>query len=316
MPRIPRPPNKKPRDIRRIGSLSSTEFEHLIFDLMVARGMTNVAWRTPGPDGGRDIEGITYDIDLSGVQSTKVWFIECKRYARAVDWPTIYEKVAYAVSHQADTLLLCSTSSFSPAAMTQVAQWNSNHRTPAIRLWPRHELEVQLQRHPDLMLKYGLSNFTSTPGRSFVSLALALAKSVSSHYSRLVFNGSNPDLMLQAAQMFADLLTIRMEDIERAGRIDPIFPRSYVNTLEHCSFDADHFDVDEPGLKAFVAYLAALTSNEIRITFPDKTTCVINASTPLAALVERYMNVFSAISIWSDFETDLVASTITIRQRR
>ena len=128
-----------------------TEFEHLVFDMLSLRGLSNVDWRTPGADGGRDIEGLWTQFDLSGYEQRTKWFVECKRYAAAVDWPTIYEKVAYADSHQADVLLMCTSSSFSPAALTRVAEWNDRRRRPTIRLWPQHELHLRLQQHPDLL---------------------------------------------------------------------------------------------------------------------------------------------------------------------
>src|SRR5882762_11897463 len=106
--------------IRTLLNLTPTEFENLIFDLMVTRGMTNVQWRTPGADGGRDIEAATTELDFSGAQVIRKWFIECKRYEKSVDWPTIYSKISYAESHQVDFLLLCTTATFSPAAINRV----------------------------------------------------------------------------------------------------------------------------------------------------------------------------------------------------
>lgn len=134
---------------KSLSQLAPTDFENLIFDLLVLGGMKNVNWRTPGADGGRDIEGFTAELDLSGRQQIKKWFVECKRYARSVDWPTIYHKIAYADSNQADVLLMCTTSSFSPAAITEVDKWNNSRRAMSVRLWPRHELEIQLKHYPD-----------------------------------------------------------------------------------------------------------------------------------------------------------------------
>ena len=81
--------------LRRLGSITPTEFENLLYDLVIQRGMVNVAWRTPGADGGRDIEAQSVQRDFSGTQTVQKWFIECKRYTGSVDWPTIYGKLAY-----------------------------------------------------------------------------------------------------------------------------------------------------------------------------------------------------------------------------
>lgn len=56
-------------------TLSPTAFEHLIFDLMILTGLRNVVWRSPGADGGRDIEGdfltVVSAISGSRVRSVK-----------------------------------------------------------------------------------------------------------------------------------------------------------------------------------------------------------------------------------------------------
>src|SRR5260221_963836 len=202
---------------RQLGSLLPSEFENLMFDLLINSGLSNVAWRTPGADGGRDIEGYSRARDLSGYELILRWFVECKRYARAVDWPTIYGKLAYADALRADVLLMCTTGTFSPNAVSQSDQWNADRRKPVIRLWPRHEIAAQLTRYPDLVLKYGLSGSSALPGRSLLAISLALSKTVSSHYSRQVFEGQQIDRMIQAGQALADLIQHRLEDGKDGG---------------------------------------------------------------------------------------------------
>jgi len=305
--------------IRTLLNLTPTEFENLIFDLMVTRGMTNVQWRTPGADGGRDIEAATTELDFSGAQVIRKWFIECKRYEKSVDWPTIYSKISYADSHQVDFLLLCTTATFSPAAISRVDAWNSSHRTVSIRLWPKHELDLQFQQHPDLLLKYRLANTPSTPGRSILTLALALSKTVSSHYSRLVFEDRKPDLMLQAAQSFSHLLTRRMDDLEREGAIMPTFPQGLKGKqpLAGCKFLVDTLTVDETGLIAFVAYLAALANKTIDIhEEADPSSCRLTSTARLSDILSRYGTTFGAIATWADFEFHVTTSHIRIQQRK
>lgn len=303
---------------RTLLDLSSTEFENLVFDLMVSRGMTNVRWRTPGADGGRDIEGTIADLDFSGEQVARRWFIECKRYSSSVDWPTIYSKLSYADSHQVDFLLLCTTATFSPAAITQVEAWNSSRRSVAIRLWPKHELDLQLRQHPDLLLKYRLSNAPSTPGHSILTLALALSKTVSSHYSRLVFDARRPDPMLQAAQSFSDLLTRRIDDLEREGAIVPTFSQGLksLQPLAGCTFLVDSLAIDDSGLRAFLAYLAALVNRPIEIhAGAEPRSCLITSSAKFADILSRYGQTFGAIATWANFEFQWSTSGIRIWQR-
>jgi len=129
----------------------------LIYDLLIRRGLGNVKWRTPGADGGRDIEGEFAVYDFSGATRPERWYVECKRYRSAVDWPTVHGKLAYAHNQGADYLLIATTSSLSPAARDEVSLWNRTQRRPAIREWGGVEIERYLSADPLLTEKYGLS---------------------------------------------------------------------------------------------------------------------------------------------------------------
>jgi len=303
------PKPRTPRD------LTPGEFENLIFDLLVSRGMVNVVWRTPGADGGRDIEAMTVQTDFAGVQTLSKWFVECKRYAGSVDWPTIYGKLAYADSLQAEYLLMCTTSKFTPAAATQAEAWNAARRFPKIRLWPVQELDVQLKQHPDLTLKYGLSPASSTPGKSIVNLALALSKSVASYYSELVFQGAKPSLMLQAAQALSELLLRRMEEVSEAGSISPSYASLDGKALDGCIVKGVVQGVDEVGLRTFVAYLIALSNGPVEVIARHKGECDLLAVTEVSGLLTRYRDAFSAISLWSEFEFSFSGKLVHVRQR-
>jgi hypothetical protein len=300
---------------RTLSDLDPTEFEHLVFDMLSLLGLSNVDWRTPGADGGRDIEGLWTQFDLSGYEQRTKWFVECKRYATAVDWPTVYEKVAYADSHQADVLLMCTSSSFSPAALTRVAEWNDRRRRPTIRLWPQHELHLRLQQHPDLLAKYRLSDAPATPGKSLVSIALAMSKAISSHYSRLVFSGAPTDPMLQASQNLASLLSRRVQDIETEGRIVLVLNAELPRDLENCEFVGERGQVDDPGLRAFMSYLTALSGLKLHVTVRDQTASIKNAKA-LQPILGRYNDAFTGIAIWADCEIRISHQRIQLRQRR
>src|SRR5689334_4421657 len=98
----------------RIARLSPGQFENLTFDCMKAAGLKNVVWRTPGADGGRDIEGYAFDRDLSGQDVVQKWYVECKLYSSSLDWPTIWNKISYADAQGADFLLVVTNSNPSP----------------------------------------------------------------------------------------------------------------------------------------------------------------------------------------------------------
>jgi Restriction endonuclease len=85
--------------------LSPHQFENLTVDLLQVAGLKRLVWRTLGPDGGRDIEGFYTSIDFSNYYYTKRWYIECKRYSSSIDWPTVWNKIAYADARKANFLL-------------------------------------------------------------------------------------------------------------------------------------------------------------------------------------------------------------------
>jgi hypothetical protein len=298
---------------RSLTQLSPTDFENLIYDLVILRGMVNVVWRTPGADGGRDIEAESMQTDLSGVQSAAKWYVECKKYTGSVDWPTIHPKLAYAEAADAEYLLLCTTSKFTPQAVSTAAQWNDRRRPPVIRLWPGHEIENQLRLHPDLKLKYGLSRDLGMPGPSFVSLSLALSKTIGSYYGAAVMTGKGVDRMLRAANSIALLMQVRMEELDRGGRISVQAPSGQLDV------DADIagklIGLDEPAVAAFVNYASALSGKRLKLTFADATSCRIDGWQGFEKLLRRYRDTFSAIAVWGNFDFTFDDKSILLRQR-
>lgn len=296
-------------------SITPTEFENLIFDLMLALGMRNVTWRTPGADGGRDIEGIVIQNDFSLTQTTEKWFVECKRYKGSVDWPTIWSKIAYADSNQADILLMCISSQFTPTAITQVENWNAQRRRPLVRLWPGNQIQIFLEQHADIAMKYGLINSYTTPSGSILQLSLALSKIVASYYSKMVFNDSPQDTMLDAANRLAQLLQVRMEDIDREGRFKPLFFDGTDISTANINVEPGRYDIDEMALTAFSTYISALQKDQYRIERDSSNSCRITASKSIEPIMERYRATLDAIALWGDFEYNFKANTISIRQR-
>lgn len=298
------------------GDLSPTEFENLTYDLMVAKGMVNVVWRTPGADGGRDIEAESVQRDASDFLSSSKWYIECKKYAGSVDWPTIYPKLAYADAAKAEYLLLCTTSKFTPQAINNCNQWNKDNRFPKLRLWAGHDLITQLSQFPDLQYRYGLVAIPAGPGRSIVSIALALSKAVGSYYSKIVTSPHDTsDRMLRAAFALALLLQFRMEDIEANGGIT-LRP---VQASDDLAIDANFIGspqaVDEPALSAFCSYLCALTKTRITITYTGLATYSVTGYSSFSEILTRYHDVFSAIALWGDFEFTYSNLEILVKQR-
>ena len=156
----------------RFHALTPSQFENLAYDLLTWRGMRNAAWRTPGADGGRDIEG-SYEVqDLSGAHQSQKWYVDCKRYASSVGWPTVYEKLSYADSNGADFLLIVCTPSVSPQCRTEIDKWNAKSPKTKIRTWEPHYLE----RHHDMLILTKGSCLTNPPRQPAAMRFLLLSK--------------------------------------------------------------------------------------------------------------------------------------------
>src|SRR5437899_9603870 len=147
---------KKKAIVQRLKELPPQDFENFTYDLLFLSGMRNLVWRTPGADGGRDLEGEFTIQDFAGDQTVQRWYIECKRYAQAIDWPTVHEKLSIADNHRADFLLFVTTANFSPHCRDEVDRHNRRGGTVQIRIWPYFRLDQLLSIHGQLAIKYGL----------------------------------------------------------------------------------------------------------------------------------------------------------------
>lgn len=300
-----------------LDNLSPTQFENLIYDLMVLRGMLNVQWRTPGADGGRDIEGETSVIDFSGHQRTEKWYIECKRYKAAIGWPTIYNKISHADAASADVLLMCTQSTFSPTAITRTQEWNKKQSSVKIRLWPKHELQLRLGEHPDLQVKHGLSKSKDQSGSSITHLSLTVFKALASYCASQEIKGEPADRMLEAALAISSLVHKKMEDIELSGQVRSSALKSEKNDFVEiiakpgCSLDGH-------GVKAYVYLLAALTSSRVKVQSQDEFTCAVQLESgrEIKEIIARYNSAFSSICVWSNFDANISTKEVMLKQRK
>ena len=138
--------------LARLKKLEPTEFENLTYDILFLSGVQNLRWRTPSADGGRDLEGEIAVVDFSGETVRQRWYIECKRYAQSLSWPTVYEKLTVAINHKADFLLFVTTSNFSPPCRDEVQRHNEE-QSVKIRIWPFYYLEQLLTIHGQVAVR-------------------------------------------------------------------------------------------------------------------------------------------------------------------
>ena len=278
--------------------------------------MSNVRWRTPGADGGRDIEGETSVVDFSGHQKTEKWYVECKHYASAIGWPTVYEKISHADAASADALLICTQSTFSPTAITRTQEWNDKPESLKVRLWPRHDIELRLSEHPDLETKYGLSTTKDHSGSSITQLSLTIFKTLTSYCASQELKGATANRMLEAARTLSSLIHKKMEDIELIG---------YARSSGLQSETDDFVDVvalpdcqlDRHGVQAYAHFLAALTSSQIIVQAIDQTTCSIRTepASQIAATIARHAPAFNSICFWSSFDATISNTEVSLKQR-
>lgn len=293
--------------------MSFSQFENLTFDLVNCLGLQNVTWRTPGADGGRDIEGIQAFVDFAGITVQKKWFIECKHYSNAVDWPTIYKKLSFAHSNGADYLLMCTSASYSTTATDETKRWNAQNNSPQIRLWPGSELEHQLAAFPDLMAKYGLSNVPAKPGPSIATLSLALSNTIAVHFGSAIFSDQEIDPFLEASQKIALLLQQRISDLDAFAAIRPILKAPSTEVFHR--LEGENFEMDVFAFDAIVSYVHAITKRDIIVVGTTEHSCKLNLAIEDIAIIQNQSKVIKAICIWGDLEFDILPDSIHIKQR-
>jgi hypothetical protein len=192
--------------LSKIRKLSPKRFENLCYDLLIRRGMSNVRWRTPGADGGRDIEGQNTVQDFAGDLRVERWYIECKRQVAAVDWPTVFGKIAYAENQSADYLLVLSTASLSPNCRNEVEAWNRKGRRLTIRDWSGVDIERLVSKESLLLVKYGLSPGSRNRELASLPLLKVVTKTLHQVYGESFSNGS-PSPAVEFAAAAAEYAT-------------------------------------------------------------------------------------------------------------
>lgn len=205
--------------MRTLQDLASDEFENLTLDLMYRLGLRNTVWRTPGRDGGRDIQGDVFSEDFSGHTNRTSWYVECKRYTDTVSWPVVWEKIAYAESNSADVLLFATTSTLSPQAIDEVQRWNDRRKPPSIRFWGGHDVVRRLALFPPILVKYGLS---TEPIRDAAISLMELSK-ILLKYSNTIASyaefGLSSHKLVETIQALSELISTKIEQIEELGRV-------------------------------------------------------------------------------------------------
>jgi hypothetical protein len=286
-------------------------FENLIYDILQAEGLKNVVWRTPGPDGGRDAEGMSYIYDISGYHGIEKWHIECKKYASAIDWPTIFSKLSYAISNSADYLLIATTSSPSPSATNEIAKWNQNYFRPRIRCWALHDIVNYVLSNNGIHIKYFYETIRIAHTDPFIKLSLYLNRLIQNFYAGHSF-AIIPDFIIDAISSLSELLYARSEDIKQEGKI------IYRNTHESDVYDWVEYNniseiskFDQQGIRALLSCIRYITKS--------KKISLISSTRKLnikfdGLLEKRQHDDINTICFWSNFTAKYSETEITVTE--
>jgi hypothetical protein len=146
------------------------------------------------------------------------WYIECKRHAKSLGWPTVWEKIAFSDAAVADFLLIFTNSNPSPQCETEIQRWNTSKRYPKIRIWRGYDLRRILQQYPAVATKYRLFVHPEEEPAGFLPLVLACTKIIQAAYVAYEF-GTDGKPSLEAAAAVCELLASKMSDRAVYGRL-------------------------------------------------------------------------------------------------
>ena len=295
-------------------SLTPCQFENMTFDLLQAAGLRNLVWRTPGADGGRDLEGNFNSIDFSAYHRVENWYIECKRYSSSIDWPTVWHKIAYAESRCADFLLIVTNSNPSPSCETEISRWNSERKSVAVRIWRGYELQGILKSYPYVAAKYGLLGNSTDAELSLQTLmfeAMKFAQSAYVSHDLGVFNLS----ALETSAALNELISSRFEEIRMFGRIS-VKSSGVPPSYEWLSWLGSSTGWDEVGLRALLAMARYLTGAASISAESKGKNLSIFVESPRFSISDSAEKTLLHLATWVDVEVKELGDSVIRIERR
>jgi hypothetical protein len=298
--------------VARLKRLQPAEFENLTYDILFLSGVQNLRWRTPSADGGRDLEGDIAVIDFSGETVRQRWYIECKRYAKSLNWPTVYEKLTVAVNQNADFLLFVTTSTFSPQCRDEVQRHNEKHGVQ-IRIWPFYHLEHLLSVHGQVAVKYGLVREPQNLHVDFEKIIFELTKLAQSTYAALAFGANSTD-RIELIASFTELISARIDDVKRHGHFTNRRFRPDRDSYDWCKpYPIPALRFDSTSLRAALSTIKT-TLGLAQLNYVIQNDNVV-VSVPSTATL-RTNQLFSLISTFGLIDWDLEPKLIVLKARR
>ena len=283
--------------LNSVSKLTPTQFENLVFDIVRVLGFENVVWRTPGADGGRDIEAYLTVTDPTGHNQVQKWYVECKRYEKSIDWATVWNKLSHADCQNADVLFLVTNSTPSPKCVSRISEWNNQRRVPAIRVWRGYEFPSFLRANLDLAVAHGIISPEREPNALGAEFALELAKLIQSAHGAIEF-GSKSMTAIEAASALAELLEHRLRDLKQYGRFakgPDLTPSSIPDWLK---LDGPHQQTEEVGFRALALLLRHLAQCETVSAIAEGQTWVFSFEDDRRHTKINFQQTLKELSIW------------------
>jgi len=144
--------------------LSKTEFEELCYDIIVAKGFTNVDWRkgtgksSSPSDNGRDIEADKITVDIDKSTSLLKYFFECKHFEQGVPPNVILGALSWAEAERPFCLVIVTSNFLSNPCKNHLKTYKENNKPKfLIKTWENKLLEEFLSDEKNICLKWNLS---------------------------------------------------------------------------------------------------------------------------------------------------------------
>jgi len=300
--------------LKSFTDLTPMEFENFAFDVLSAAGVQNLVWRTPGPDGGRDIEGTVRVVDFAGFAHEQVWYFECKRYSSSLDWPLVHGKIAYADAHDADYLLIVTNSSPSPNCETQIARWNKKRRRPLVRFWRGYELSGLADSFPAIAAKYGLRIAPPPKLTEFLEFASEISKIAQVTYATNTLGG-NSESPVECAAALAELFALRCDDMAGYGRFMPLGKEITNERFSWLDGDAPKGWVFDTATRAVIASIRYVVGAQRLQIVQDGEGLRLTSTGSRIPLSSSAKALLSNVALWADIEVLARDSDFIIRRR-
>ncbi|ESZ66685.1 hypothetical protein X727_27000 [Mesorhizobium sp. L103C119B0] len=299
----------------KLTDLLPGQFENLTFDLLQAAGLRSLVWRTPGADGGRDIEGVLSAVDFSGHYQNQKWYVECKLYSSSLDWPTVWKKIAYAESRGADFLLIVTNSNPSPACETEISNWNLNKNRLVVRSWRGYELLHILSSYPAVAAKYGLLEKLTEAEISLQPLMAEVMKAAQAAHVAHQF-GRSFSMPLEASAAVAELISMRQDQLHVYGKIVASRSASEPPDFEWLEWTGAANGWEDVGLRSLLTMMRYTSGSKNIVARAESGHLHMDMIHPRFALTPSTRKTLVEIALWANIEIVELSDESAVLQNR